>query len=434
MYRTLLKSLAVLFLSSVFLLASAHANPPAAASATPDTVVAADSIANFDPVAATQVFMDRLKGEARAKSDGYAEGGYWLILWNFLLGLSISWLLLAQGVSTRIRDFAEGHTSNRNFQALIYSLIFLALTFVLSFPLTLYEGFFREHQYGLSNLTFGDWLIESLMELGVDMVLMGIGIAGLYAILRRLPRTWWAWGTLASAGAIVFIIMINPVFIAPLFNKYTPLPNGPVRDEIMSLARANGIPAKDVYYFDASKQTNRISANVSGLFGTTRIALNDNLLNRTSLPEIRAVMAHEMGHYVLGHGLKHAIDFSLLMLAGFLFLRFSWNWAAARYGTRFGVRDISDPAGLPLLVALLSIFFFVATPVSNLIIRSAEVEADFYGLNASREPDGFAEAIFKIAEYRKLEPGVMEEWVFYHHPSGYRRILTAMRWKAENPR
>jgi STE24 endopeptidase len=231
---------------------------------------------------------------------------------------------------------------------------------------------------------------------------------------------------------MVVVFMIAPVFIAPLFNTYQPVPDGPIRDDILSLARANGIPAENVYYFDASKQTKRVSANVSGLFGTTRISLNDNLLNGTSPPEIRAVMAHEMGHYVLNHGIKHTVSFSLLLLGGLLFVKFSWDWAASRFAGRFGVRGIADPAGLPLLGALLSVYMFLATPVFNTIIRSAESEADMFGLNASREPDGFAEAILKLADYRKLEPGAVEEALLFDHPSGYNRILAAMRWKAEN--
>jgi len=408
--------------------------PAIATAAETNAASGAMGASGFDPVAATQQYMDRLSGEARARSDAYAEGGYWLMLWNLLLGLAIYWFLLASRWSTRIRKFAERRTAKPALHALIYVLAFIPLTALLGFPLTLYQDYIREHQYGLSNLNFGDWLGEQLIGLGVSMVLMGIALTGLYAILRRVPRTWWAWGTAAGAGFMLIVFMIAPVFIAPLFNKYVPLEPGPIREQIMSLARANGIPAEHVYTFNASKQTKRISANVSGLFGTTRISLNDNLLNRTSPAEIRAVMAHEMGHYVLNHALCHTLSFSLLMMIGLLFVRVSWDWAAARWGTRYGVRGIDDPAGLPLLAALFSLFVFFATPVTNLLIRTAESEADLYGLNASREPDGFAEAIFKLAEYRKLEPGRLEELIFYHHPSGYNRIFAAMRWKAEQLR
>ena len=403
---------------------------------TPPAPVIAQKIApgatRLDAEAATQQYMGRLQGEARVRSDAYSEGGYWLLLWELLYGLAVAWLLLSRKISTRIRDFAERRTKRKNLQTLIYVLIYVPLTAVLTFPLTFYEGFYREHQYGLSNLSFVDWLGETATGLAVSMVLMGIAITGLYAILRRVPSTWWAWGTVAGTVFIMLVFMIGPVFISPLFNAYKPVPAGPVRDDILSLARANGIPAENVYYFDASKQSKRVSANVSGLFGTTRISLNDNLLNGTSPPEIRAVMAHEMGHYVLNHGIKDTVSSSLLLLAGLLFVKFSWNWAASRFAVRFGVRDIADPAGLPLLAAIFSIYVFLVTPVQNTIVRTAETEADMFGLNASREPDGFAEAILKLSDYRKLEPGAVEEFIFFDHPSGYHRIFAAMRWKAEN--
>jgi STE24 endopeptidase len=388
--------------------------------------------ARLDPEVATRAYLDRLQGAARAKSDAYFEGGYWLLLWNLLYSLIVAWLLLSRRISLRLREFAERRTHRKNLQTLIYVLAYTPLVTLLMFPMAYYEGFYREHQYGLSNLGFLAWLGEAGTGLAVDLVISGIAFTGLYAILRRLPQTWWAWGTLAGGGFIVLLIMAGPVFISPLFNTYQPLPEGPVRNEILSLARANGIPADNVYVFDASKQTKRVSANVSGMFGTTRISLNDNLLNRTSPAEIRAVMAHEMGHYVLNHGIKHTVSFTLLLLGGLLFIRACWSLAAARFGDRFGVRGLSDPAGLPLLAALFSIYMFIATPAVKTIIRSAEVEADLFGLNAAREPDGFAEAIYKLSEYRKMQPGPIEEFVFFDHPSGHTRIYSAMRWKAEN--
>lgn len=402
---------------------------PAAVSTPPAATPPAPKL---DAEAATRAYLNRLQGEARAKSDAYFEGGYWLLLWNLLYGLVVAWLLLSTRISARIREFAERRTHRKNLQTLIYVLAWVPLGAVLAFPLTFYEGFYREHQYGLSNLTFLGWLGEQGIGVGVDMVISGIAITGLYAILRRVPQTWWAWGTVAGAGFIMLLIMAGPVFISPLFNTFKPLPDGPIRNEILAMARANGIPAENVYVSDASKQTKRVSANVSGLFGTTRITLNDNLLNRTTPAEIRAVMAHEMGHYVLNHGIKHTVSFSLLLLGGLLFIKFSWDWAFVRYGARFGVKGITDPAGLPLLAALFSVYIFLATPVQKTIIRVAEVEADLFGLNAAREPDGFAEAIYKLSEYRKMEPGPIEEFVFFDHPSGRTRIYSAMRWKAEN--
>ncbi|MFM8769942.1 MAG: M48 family metalloprotease, partial [Rubrivivax sp.] len=196
-----------------------------------------------------------------------------------------------------------------------------------------------------------------------------------------------------------------------------------------TLARANGVPTNEVYRVDASRQTPRISANVAGLGSHAQIRLNDNLLNRTSLPEIRAVMAHELGHYVLNHPPKMLMQFSLLILFGFLFCQWALRRLFVRFGALWGTKDVGDVASLPLLAAVFSAFMLLATPVFNTIIRTQEIEADRFGLNLARDPHGFAEAMLKLADYRKPDPGALEEVVFFHHPSARHRIHDAMRWR-----
>ena len=139
----------------------------------------------------------------------------------------------------------------------------------------------------------------------------------LYAVLRRAQRTWWLWGTGVGVLFLVVSMLIAPVFIAPLFNTYKPITDQKISQPILAMASANEIPVRQVYEVDASRQSNRVSANVSGLFGTTRIALNDNLLKQCTLPEIRIVMAHEMGHYVLNHGITLMLSFRPLHPGGF---------------------------------------------------------------------------------------------------------------------
>ena len=222
------------------------------------------------------------------------------------------------------------------------------------------------------------------------------------------------------------------MFIEPVFNTYTELKDPALREPILSLARANGIETKHVYVVDASKQTKRVSANVAGMFGTMRIALNDNLLRRVSPAGIKAVMGHEMGHYVLDHVYKAILYLIIVLVTGFAFLKWAFERIVARRGERWGIRGVADPAGLPLLAAILSVFFFVLTPIDNTFIRTDEAEADIFGLNAAREPDGAAEVALMLSEYRKISPGPVEEWIFFDHPSGRNRILMAMRWKAEH--
>lgn len=300
---------------------------------------------SFDVNSATQAWLETLSAAQRVQSNAYFEGGYWLLLWNLLWGLAIA-----------------------------------------------------------------TWLMSGRRSaLAITIVLGSRFIALLYWIVRRAGNIWWAWGAGLVTLSTLFVFVIGPIFIDPLFNEYRPVPAGATRDSILSLARANGIAADDVYVFNASKQTTRISAKVAGALGTARIALNDNLLNNTSLPEIRAVMAHELGHYVLNHVWRQVIYLGLVALIGLLLLHYGFDRALRRWGSRLGVRDRADVAGLPLAVALLSVVGLRATPAVNSIIRGAESEADIFGLNAAREPEAFASVAMRLATYRKLEPGPLEE-------------------------
>lgn len=398
----------------------------------PLAVAQAPARSSFDVQAATDAYLAKQTAEQKTRSDAYFEGGYWLQLWGFLVGAGISVLLLATRLSARLRDLAARITSRPTLQSALYWGQYLFVTTILSFPLAVYQGFVREKQYGLATQSFGGWMGDQGKGFLVGLIMGGLALMALYAVFRRAPRTWWVWGTAVAMVLLVVSIAIGPVFIDPLFNTYTKLEDPAIKEPILRLARANGIPTSDVFVVDASKQTTRISANVAGMLGTERIALNDNLLTRCSLPEIEAVMAHEMGHYVLNHVWKMILQLGVLVLAAFAFVRWGFGWALGRWGARWGVSGIADVAGLPLLVLLLSVFFLVATPVTNTIIRVQEVEADLYGLNAARQPDGFAETALKLGEYRKLSPGPWEEAIFFDHPSGRSRIHMAMRWKAEN--
>src|SRR5207253_6964027 len=153
---------------------------------------------------------------------------------------------------------------------------------------------------------------------------------------------------------------------------------------------------------------------------------NDNLLKQCTLPEIREVMAHEMGHYILNHGAKLVAYCGTFILIGFALTSNLFDAAGRRWGSKWGVRGIADPAGLPLLALILSTLLFLATPLLNTVVRVTEREADAFGINTSREPDGMAKVALKLGAYRKLDPTPLEEFMFYDHPSGRARIRMAM--------
>src|SRR5213075_3361938 len=230
----------------------------------------------------------------------------------------------------------------------------------------------------------------------VALIIGTVLLIVLYAVFRRAPRTWWIWGAIVAVIFSCAATFIAPVYIEPLFNTYKPLSNPEIRDPILAMARSNQIPTRQVFEVDASRQTTRVSANVAGFLGTTRIALNDNLLKQCTLPEIRAVMAHEMGHYVLNHGAKLTIYFGVVALVGFGIANVVFDWALRRWGQRWDFRGIADPAGFPLLMLIFLTFAFLMTPVLNSITRITEREADQFGINTSREPDGEAKVALKL--------------------------------------
>jgi STE24 endopeptidase len=405
------------------------------ATAMPDEIPippAAQPSDHFDVEAATDAYLAEIPPSARSKSDAYFEGGYWLILWDFLYGAIIYVLLLHLRWSARMRDFAERITRFKPLQTLIYWTEFLVVTTILGAPLAIYEGYIRERQYGLATQTFGPWMVDQVKGLLLGIVLGGIVAVILFGLVRRMQRTWWIWGALVSECFLILFVMIVPVFILPVFNTSKVLDDPKITQPILSLARANGIAADKVYEIDASKQTTRMSANVSGFGSTMRITLNDNLLARATPEEIQAVMGHEMGHYVLSHIAKDMLYFSVVIFIFFALLRWSLDGALSRWGERWQIRGVGDTAVLPLVFLIVSVFGFLATPFLNTHTRTNEYEADMYGLNASRQPDGFARAAIHLGEYRKMSPGPVEEWIFFDHPSGRNRIRAAMRWKAEN--
>ncbi len=378
--------------------------------------------------AATKAYMDRLPPDVVAKSNSYFEGGYWLQLWNFLLGLAVSMVLLGKQRSAHVRNWAQRVGRKAFFRDAIYGGFFSIAGWLLSLPLTIYQGYAREHAYGMATQTFGPWFGEQLIGLAVGTVVTALAVAVLYAVLRRAGERWWLWGSATMVGLMTLMLLVSPVWIDPLFNTYKPIDNGEIKSAVLTMAMANGVPADNVYEFDASRQTTRVSANVTGIFGSAAVRLNDNLLRRSSLPEIRAVMAHELGHYVMNHVYKMIGEFALLLLAAFLFTQWFMERLLNRHGVHFGLQGITDVANLPMFAAAFAIFFFIATPITNTVIRVHEIEADRFGLNLAREPHGVAEAHLKLAEYRKPDPGMIEEF-FFDHPSARFRIHDAMRWR-----
>ena len=391
-----------------------------------------DAAGHLDPERATRAYLDTIPADKRHASDQYFEGGYWLTLWDALYSIGVMLLLLYSGVSARLRDFAVKRTKLVWLQTAIYFVLFILLVTVMQAPLTWYEGFYREHLYQQSHQGLGGWLHDQGIQLAVGMVLGSLLVTGLYAIAKKLPRTWHLWGAAVVCGFSALIAMFAPVYLFPLLNTYSRIDDAAVVSPLLQMAKANGIPVDAIYQVDASKQSTHVSANVSGLLSTTRITLNDNLLRTCSLEEIEDTTGHEMGHYVLNHIYKGLTETVVVVFVIFMVLRVWLESMQRRHGARWGTTSIYDPALLPGVFLIVTVIGLLLTPLSNTMTRTQEREADLFGLNAARQPDGGAQVDLKLGQYRKLDPGPWEEFIFYDHPSGHTRIKDAMDWKSEN--
>ncbi|MEZ5999027.1 MAG: M48 family metallopeptidase [Hyphomonas sp.] len=383
---------------------------------------------HFDVQQAIDAYLGSITGAVRERSDAYDEGeAVWGIV-SFFIGLAVTFALYQTGFIRRLRDGAEKRLPR--WAAIVpFFVIYSLVTAVISFPLDAWTSHFREVHYGNSTQGFGGWFGEYMLSMVIGLVIGGILVTLLYLVIRALKRTWWVWGAGLVTAMMALMMLLGPVFLMPLFNDYTPMEPGPLKEDILNLAQAAGVPADDVYVYDRSRQTNTISANVSGIFGTTRISLGDTLIKDATPAEVRAVMAHEIGHYVLNHVYEILLAMAVIVALGFAFANGMFGIVARWGGERWGIGDIGDIGGMPLLFALFGVFMFFMTPVTNTMIRSNETEADAYGLALAREPDGFAAVSMKLGAYRKLDPGPVERFIFHDHPTGRDRVTMSMNFK-----
>ena len=388
---------------------------------------------SIDPAAETARWLATLSPEDLERAVAYTRGGHWLLLWGAIVAIVVSWLIIRSGLLSGIRNRLERRRRRPKLVSLVVGVVYLLLSFVLTLPWAIYESWWRETQYGLTSQPLAGWLTEALMGTAISTVFAGLLIVGLYFIIRHARRLWWAWGAGLTALAVVFMLIVSPILIEPLFNDYTPAPNGPMRDSVVELAQQTGTPDDKIFIYDGSKQSDRYTANVSGLFGSARVAMSDVMFAKgADLAEVRGVVGHEMGHYVHMHSLW--MTGIMILLAAIVFWLIDRLFPVAK--RLLGVNrvgDISDPAGLPVLAAIAAVIGLLLTPVTNTMIRVIEQDADQFSLVHANEPDGLSRALIKTAEYRAPSPSAIEEFLFYDHPSVENRVRRAMEWKATHP-
>jgi Zn-dependent protease with chaperone function len=357
-----------------------------------------------------------------------------------LYAILVAFVILSSGLSARMRDIAHGLGHRRYVRMLVFLVLYMTVSFVLVFPLNWYRGFALEHQFGLSNQAFGAWFEDQIKGEATSLVLLGFtGLLALaYSAIERSPKRWWLWLSLWTLPVILVLALIQPVLIDPLFNEFKPLSNRQLEARIVALAERTGIPGRNVYQVDKSRQTKKLNAYVSGFGPSQRIVLWDNTLEQASEDEILFIMGHEMGHYALHHIWK---GIALSGVLAFLVLFLAWllmNAAIRRFGARWGIRAVHDVASVPLFAAVLTLLLFLFQPLTNHFSRAIEHEADVFALEVTRTNDAGARAFIKLASANRSDPEPPPAVAFflYTHPPLIERIRFALAyrpWEEQRP-
>jgi STE24 endopeptidase len=382
----------------------------------------------FDPAAATAAYVNGLGPATLEKAAAYTNGGHWLLLWGLVVTGLTSWVIIRLGILEKL----SAKMANRGFAFRTWAIcaFFLLLSSLITLPWGIYTDWWRETQYGRTSQPLSDFLGQGAIAVGINTLLGGLFFLGVYALIRKAGRRWWIWSGGLAALSVAVMLLLSPILIEPLFNSYKPVPEGPVRTALLKMADEAKIPHDRLFVFDGSRQSNNFTANVSGAFGSARIAISDVALGKASLEEVKAVTGHEVGHYVLGHvwrsvGVISVLAILLFFLADRLFGRF-----ARLLGS---TAKLEDPVGFPVLIFIMSVFGLIASPIMNGMTRTAESAADAYSLRTVNLPDALASALVKTAEYRDPRPHPVAEALFYSHPSVERRVRAALDWKAAHP-
>jgi Zn-dependent protease with chaperone function len=343
------------------------------------------------------------------------------VIWALeqLLGLALPALILFTGLSARMQSLAAVVGRGRFYPTLVVYLALLsALLFLIQLPLSYYVGFAREHAYGLSTQRLGKWVGDELKGLGIGVVVGAIVIWVPYLLLARSPGRWWLWTGALTLPFFTLVLLITPVFIAPLFNKFGPMKDKALEGEVLGVAARAGVEGARVFEVEKSVDTDKVNAYVTGVGRTKRIVLWDTLLARLTPRQTKFVVGHELGHYVLGHVWINILISSALTILGLYGVHRTADFVLRAFGTRFGFDRLADPASMPLLMLLLSLFALLITPASLALSRHHEHEADRFGLELTHDNHAAATGFVALQQQNLAvpRPGWLYKLLRASHP------------------
>ncbi len=354
----------------------------------------------------------------------YYRSGNRLWIVSQAVALAIPALVLLTGLSVRIRNLARRVGRKWFFIVLVYFMLYGVLQWAVQLPLAFYAGYVRQHAYGLSNQTLLKWLRDALLEGAVGLAFGGLLVWLPYWLIRRSPRRWWLYTAVLSLPVMFFVMLIEPIWVAPLFNDFGPMNDKRLEAQILALADEAGIEGGRVFEVNKSVDTKAVNAYVTGLGSSKRIVLWDTLLAKLNDRQVRVVMAHEMGHYVLNHVVQFLLAGFCGILIGLYLVYRAANFLLSRYKDRFGFDQLSDVASLPLVLLLVQVAALVLMPLGLAFSRHLEHEADRFALELTRDNRAAAMAFVRLQNENlsNPRPGRLYRLFRASHPSLAERI------------
>jgi STE24 endopeptidase len=337
--------------------------------------------------------------------------------------LIVPLLFLCGGFSSKLAHSSAKWGKNWYFTIFFYLIFFVFLFTLLNLPLDFYAGYLREHAYGLSKESVGRWLSKYAISMGVSMVSSVAFIWVFYWLLKKSPRRWWLYGSLASTVILFIMTFLQPIWIDPLFYRFGPMKNKELEEKILGRASQAGIEKGRVFEVDMSQDTTKLNAYVVGLGATNRIVLWDTTLKRMTQDQILFVMGHEMGHYVLHH-MWWGMIYSALLTFFILYLTYkSAHYLLRKYQHRWGFDRLDNIASFPLLLFLITLFSLLTSPLSNYFSRLMERQADRFGLEMTHNNQAAGEGfvVLQMENLANPRPGpIYKFWRSTHPPLGER--------------
>jgi STE24 endopeptidase len=353
---------------------------------------------------------------------------------SLLLGLAVSAVLGLTRLGARLvcavaRPFGGGWLA----QVLLGTAALTFLGRLATLPLSAYAETVR-HRYGISTRSWPLWLRDVAVSTAISAAITALALMSFLWLVRRAPRTWWAWSAAVAAGFVVAGSFLYPVVIEPAFNTFEPMAAGELRSDLLALAERSGVPVQDVLVSDASRRTTTLNAYVSGFGSTRRIVVYDTVLDELPDDEIESIVAHELGHVVNGDVLTGTLTGALGAAAAVAFV--AWLLGRTALLRRVGAESPGDARVVPLVLFLLAAGTVLSTPVHNLVSRQIEARADLHALDLTGDPVAFVDMQRRLLS-RNLgdpDPPAVWQWLFGSHPTAAQRMAFAADWaKQESP-